>query len=114
MIQAEKLEKSYSSVKAVDDFTLEIGRGEIVGLLGPNGAGKTTIMKIFTGYHFPTSGKVSINGYDVYKQSLKVKECMGYLPEMAPLYNDLTVLEYLHFICDLRKIAKEKRKNEID
>lgn len=114
MIQAENIEKKYGSFTAVEDISLSIGRGEIVGLLGPNGAGKTTIMKIFTGYHFPTNGKALINGYDVYSDSLKIKESIGYLPEMAPLYNDLTVLEYLLFICDVRKIAKEKRKSEID
>ncbi|MCL2481343.1 MAG: ABC transporter ATP-binding protein [Spirochaetaceae bacterium] len=114
MIQAENIEKKYGSFTAVEDITLSIGRGEIVGLLGPNGAGKTTIMKVFTGYHFPTKGKALINNYDVYSDSLKVKESIGYLPEMAPLYNDLTVLEYLLFICDVRKIAKEKRKKEID
>ncbi len=114
MIQADGIEKKYGTFKAVDDVSLSIGRGEIVGLLGPNGAGKTTIMKIFTGYHLPTKGKAVINGYDVYNEPLKVKESIGYLPEMAPLYNDLTVREYLSFICDVRKIDKEKRKNEID
>lgn len=114
MIQAEGIEKKYGTFKAVEDVSLDIGRGEIVGLLGPNGAGKTTIMKIFTGYHLPTKGKATINNYDVYLDPLKVKESIGYLPEMAPLYNDLTVLEYLSFICDVRKISKEKRKNEIE
>ena len=114
MIQAENIEKKYGYFTAVEDISLSIGRGEIVGLLGPNGAGKTTIMKIFTGYHLPTNGKASINNYDVYSDSLKLKESIGYLPEMAPLYKDLTVLEYLLFICDVRKIAKEKQKTEID
>ncbi|MCL2293691.1 MAG: ABC transporter ATP-binding protein [Spirochaetes bacterium] len=114
MIQAENIEKKYGSFTAVEDISLSIGRGEIVGLLGPNGAGKTTIMKIFTGYHFPTKGKALINNYDVYSDSLKVKKSIGYLPEMAPLYKDLTVYEYLQFICDVRKITKEKRKTEIE
>lgn len=114
MIQAKSLEKNYGSFKAVDSVSLSIGRGEIVGLLGPNGAGKTTIMKVFTGYHLPTAGTVSVNGYDVYSQPLQVKESIGYLPETAPLYDDLTVKEYLSFICDIRKIDKERRKKEID
>jgi len=114
MIQAEGIEKKYGQVKAVDDVSLSIGRGEIVGLLGPNGAGKTTIMKILTGYHLPTKGTARINNFDVYTEPLKIKESIGYLPEMAPLYNDLTVREYLSFICDVRKIDKYKRKIEID
>lgn len=114
MIQAKSLEKNYGSFKAVDSVSLSIGRGEIVGLLGPNGAGKTTIMKVFTGYHLPTGGTVSVNGYDVYSQPLQVKKSIGYLPETAPLYDDLTVKEYLSFICDIRKIDKEIRKKEID
>ncbi|MDX9801904.1 MAG: ATP-binding cassette domain-containing protein [Spirochaetia bacterium] len=114
MIQAEGIEKKYGSFKAVDDVSISIGRGEIVGLLGPNGAGKTTIMKILTGYHLPTKGTAVINSYDVYKEPLKVKESIGYLPETAPLYTDLTVNEYLSFICDVRKIGKDKRKEAID
>lgn len=114
MIQAEGIEKRYGSFMAVDNVSLSIGRGEIVGLLGPNGAGKTTIMKIFTGYHLPTRGKAEINGYDIYTDPLKVKESIGYLPEMAPLYSDLTVREYLSFICDVRNIGMDIRKREID
>ena len=114
MIQAEGIEKKYGTFKAVDDVSMSIGRGEIVGLLGPNGAGKTTIMKILTGYHLPTKGTAVINSHDVYREPLKVKESIGYLPEMAPLYTDLTVLEYLSFICDVRKIGKDKRKESID
>ena len=87
MIKTENIVKKYGKVKAVDKVSINIGKGEIVGLLGPNGAGKTTIMKILTGYHFPSDGKASINGFDVYENPLKVKQSIGYLPEMAPLYN---------------------------
>ena len=114
MIKVDNVVKKYGNVKAVDSVSLNIGKGEIVGLLGPNGAGKTTIMKILTGFHFPTEGSASINSYDVYENPLKVKESIGYLPEMAPLYNDLNVHEYLSFIADVRKIPAERKKIEIE
>ncbi len=114
MIKVDNVVKKYGNVKAVDSVSLNIGKGEIVGLLGPNGAGKTTIMKILTGFHFPTEGSASINSYDVYENPLKVKESIGYLPEMAPLYNDLNVYEYLSFIADVRKIPAERKKIEIE
>ncbi len=114
MIKVDNVVKKYGNVKAVDSVSLNIGKGEIVGLLGPNGAGKTTIMKILTGFHFPTEGSASINSYDVYENPLKVKESIGYLPEMAPLYNDLNVHEYLSFISDVRKIPAERKKIEIE
>ena len=114
MINTDNIVKKYGKVKAVDDVSINIGKGEIVGLLGPNGAGKTTIMKILTGYHFPTSGSAKINGYDVYENPLEVKKSIGYLPEMAPLYNDLNVYEYLSFIADVRKLPKESRSKEIE
>lgn len=114
MIKTDNIVKKYGNVKAVDEVSINIGKGEIVGLLGPNGAGKTTIMKILTGYHFPSSGKALINGFDVYENPLEVKQSIGYLPEMAPLYNDLNVHEYLSFIADIRKIPADKRAQEID
>jgi gliding motility-associated transport system ATP-binding protein len=114
MIKTENIVKKYGKVKAVDKVSINIGKGEIVGLLGPNGAGKTTIMKILTGYHFPSDGKASINGFDVYENPLEVKQSIGYLPEMAPLYNDLNVHEYLSFISDVRKIPVDKRAQAID
>ena len=114
MINNDNLVKKYGKVKAVDNVSINIGKGEIVGLLGPNGAGKTTIMKILTGYHFPSNGTASINGFDVYENPLKVKESIGYLPEMAPLYNDLNVYEYLSFIADVRKIPADSKQKEIE
>ena len=114
MIKVENIDKIYGRFKAVDNVSFHIGNGEIVGLLGPNGAGKTTIMKILTGYHYPTHGTAILNGYSIYDDLLKVKESTGYLPEMAPLYDDLTVIEYLDFMADIRKIPKNRKKAEID
>lgn len=114
MIHVKNIEKIYGKFKAVNNVSFDIGRGEIVGLLGPNGAGKTTIMKILTGYHYPTSGNAILNGYSIYDNPLKIKESTGYLPEMAPLYDDLTVIEYLDFMADIRKINKEIKKREIE
>ena len=114
MIKVENIDKIYGRFKAVDNVSFHIGKGEIVGLLGPNGAGKTTIMKILTGYHYPTHGTAILNGYSIYDDLLKVKESTGYLPEMAPLYDDLTVMEYLDFMADIRKVPKSRKKQEID
>ena len=114
MIKVENIDKIYGRFKAVDNVSFHIGKGEIVGLLGPNGAGKTTIMKILTGYHYPTHGTAILNGYSIYNDLLKVKESTGYLPEMAPLYDDLTVMEYLDFMADIRKVPKSRKKAEID
>ena len=114
MIKVENIDKIYGRFKAVDNVSFHIGKGEIVGLLGPNGAGKTTIMKILTGYHYPTHGTAILNGYSIYDDLLKVKESTGYLPEMAPLYDDLTVIEYLDFMADIRKVPKSRKKTEID
>ena len=114
MIKVENIDKIYGKFKAVDNVSFHIGKGEIVGLLGPNGAGKTTIMKILTGYHYPTHGTAILNGYSIYDDLLKVKESTGYLPEMAPLYDDLTVMEYLDFMADIRKVPKNRNKAEID
>jgi len=114
MIKVENIDKIYGKFKAVDNVSFHIGKGEIVGLLGPNGAGKTTIMKILTGYHYPSHGTAIINGYSIYDDLLKIKEATGYLPEMAPLYDDLTVIEYLDFMADIRKVPKSRKKQEID
>lgn len=85
--------------------------GQIVGLLGPNGAGKSTTMNIMTGYISATSGEVKVGGYDILEQPIQAKKLIGYLPEIPPLYEDMTVAEYLNFICDLKGIRKRQRKN---
>lgn len=102
MIKIEHLIKNYGSNCAVDDISLDIGEGEIVGFLGPNGAGKSTTMNILTGYLSSTSGRVSVAGLDVLSRPLEAKRQIGYLPEQPPLYLDMTVDEYLGFNYDLK------------
>ncbi|HUX50607.1 MAG TPA: ATP-binding cassette domain-containing protein [Spirochaetia bacterium] len=102
MIDVQHVGKLYGSFEAVRDVSFQVRESEIVGLLGPNGAGKTTIMKILTCYHFPSTGTVTLNGHDIYDDPLGVKRSVGYLPENAPVYSDLTVLEYLNFIAQAR------------
>jgi ABC-2 type transport system ATP-binding protein len=106
MIEAAGLSKSYGTLAAVQDVSFTVGGGEIVGLLGPNGAGKTTIMKILTCSLFPTRGTARVNGHDVLDEPLEVKRSVGYLPENAPLYPDLTVREYLSFIAEARGLPR--------
>jgi ABC-2 type transport system ATP-binding protein len=100
----ESLTKVYDSQKAIDNISFEIHKGEIVGLLGPNGAGKSTTMKIISCFTLPTSGNVTVFGYDIYDHSQKVKEKIGYLPEQNPLYDDMYVKEYLVFIAHVHKL----------
>ncbi len=105
-IKLENITKIYGAQKAVDEISFEIKSGEIVGFLGPNGAGKTTTMKILTCYIPPSSGKASVNGYDVVDQSIEVRRQVGYLPEHNPLYLDMYVKEYLGFMGELHGIKK--------
>ena len=109
MIEINHLVKKYGSHVAVDDLSLTVEPGKIYGFLGPNGAGKSTTMNIITGYLAATSGEVKINGFDVLKQPEEAKKCVGYLPELAPLYMDMTVKEYLDFVAELKKIEKSLR-----
>ncbi len=97
-IKIEGITKFYGQQKALDNVTLSISKGEVVGLLGPNGAGKSTLMKILTTVIPPTSGTAQVNGLDVQEQSLEVRKCIGYLPELNPLYSDMYVREYLTFV----------------
>lgn len=113
MIEVSALSKKYGSFKAVDNVSFTIKKGEIVGFLGPNGAGKSTIMNILTGYLSLTEGKVSIDGYDVLENPKQAKKRIGYLPEIPPLYTDMTVREYLNFIYELKKV-KFPRAPHID
>ena len=113
MIEINHLVKKYGSHVAVDDLSLTVEPGKIYGFLGPNGAGKSTTMNIITGYLAATSGEVKINGFDVLKQPEEAKKCVGYLPELPPLYMDMTVKEYLAFAAELKKIPKAERKNQI-
>lgn len=113
MIQAQNVIKTYGETKAVHDVSFSMGKGEILGLLGPNGAGKTTLMKILTCYHFPDYGTVEIAGESIFEAPEKIKEGIGYLPENAPVYADLTVAEYLDFISDARHVLKQKKKDSL-
>lgn len=109
MIEVKSLSKKYGKHLAVDNVSFSIEKGEIVGFLGPNGAGKSTIMNILTGYISYTSGNVSIDGYNILEQSEYAKRRIGYLPEIPPLYLDMTVTEYLYFIYDLKKVKFPKK-----
>ena len=109
MIEINHLVKKYGSHVAVDDLSLTVEPGKIYGFLGPNGAGKSTTMNIITGDLAATSGEVKINGFDVLKQPEEAKKCVGYLPELPPLYMDMTVKEYLDFVAELKKIEKSLR-----
>lgn len=111
MIKVENLTKQYGSHRAVDNISFEVGKGEILGFLGPNGAGKSTTMNILTGYLSATSGTVTINGYDVLDNPNEAKASIGYLPEQPPLYQDMTVREYLNFMCDLKKCALPRQRH---
>lgn len=113
MIEIRNLTKKYGDHIAVDDISLDIRPGKIYGFLGPNGAGKSTTMNIITGYLAPTSGEVKIDGHDIYKEPEKAKACIGYLPEIPPLYVDMKVAEYLKFVAELKKVKKEDIDNEV-
>lgn len=113
MIEVENLVKKYGSNIAVDHLTFHVEKGQIYGFLGPNGAGKSTTMNIMTGYLAATEGSVKINGFDILTQPEEAKKCIGYLPELPPLYLDMTVREYLMFAAGLKKIKKDDRKNQI-
>ena len=113
MIQVEGLRKLYGPFEALKGISFTVGRSEIVGFLGPNGAGKTTTMKILTGYISATSGRYRVAGHDGFEDSLSVRKNIGYLPENAPLYPDMGVVDYLKFVCEIRRIPKGERKARI-
>ncbi len=112
MIEVKNLVKQYGKKRAVDDVTFTVNKGEILGFLGPNGAGKSTTMNIITGYLSATSGTVTINGHEILDDPVNAKKSIGYLPELPPLYLDMTVKDYLDFVYDLNK-AKLPRKQHI-
>ena len=113
MIEVQHLTKRYGSNIAVNDVSFTIREGEIVGFLGPNGAGKSTTMNILTGYLSATDGNVTIGGYDILENPNEAKKQIGYLPELPPLYQEMTVKEYLNFMCDLKQ-CKLDRKEHLD
>ena len=113
MIEINNLVKRYGDKKAVNGISFTVEKGEVLGFLGPNGAGKSTTMNIITGYLSSTSGSVKVNGHDILEEPEEAKRCIGYLPELPPLYLDMTVLEYLNFVCDLKGVKKDIRKKQL-
>ena len=114
MIEVEKLTKKYGDHVAVDNLSFRVERGMIYGFLGPNGAGKSTTMNMMTGYIAATSGTVKINGYDILKNPEQAKKSIGYLPELPPVYPDMTVYEYLKFVAELKKVKRSEQKAQIE
>ncbi len=114
MIEVKDLVKRYSKNTAVDHLNFHVQKGQIYGFLGPNGAGKSTTMNMMTGYLAPTEGQILINGYDVAEDPMEARKCIGYLPEIPPLYPDMTVLEYLRFAAELKQVPKNERSTEIE
>ena len=114
VIEVSELTKRYGKNVAVDHLSFRVKKGQIYGFLGPNGAGKTTTMNMMTGYLAPEEGKVVINGHDISEEPVAARKCIGYLPEIPPLYLDMTPFEYLQFAAELKGVPKEKRTKEIE
>lgn len=111
MIEVKNLTKRYGALKAVDDISFSVDSGEVLGFLGPNGAGKSTTMNIITGYISSTSGTVTVDGSEILEEPKKTKAKIGYLPEIPPLYPDMTVRKYLEFMFDLKKVKLPKKEH---
>jgi len=109
MIHVENLTKYYSDLCAVDQINFDIQKGQILGLLGPNGAGKTTTMRMLTGFLRPTSGSIRIKDYNLDEHSVEIKKLLGYLPESAPLCHEMLVYDYLHYVANIRELARDKK-----
>ena len=114
MVEIENLKKCFGPFTAVQDVSFEVKKGEVLGFLGPNGAGKSTTMKMITGFLTPTAGRVSVAGFDIETQPLEVKRRIGYLPEGAPAYPDMTPLEFLDFIAQIRGFQGKEKQQRID
>ncbi|MDJ0706174.1 MAG: ABC transporter ATP-binding protein [Leptolyngbyaceae cyanobacterium MO_188.B28] len=114
MIEAEYLNKTYGSTAAIQDVSFRVEPGEILGFLGPNGAGKTTTMRILTGYLPATSGSARIADYEVHTHSMEVRKRIGYLPETPPLYREMTVERFLHFVAQIKGVAAGDRSQRVE
>lgn len=114
MIEIRNLSKRYGALTAVNDISFSVSPGEVLGFLGPNGAGKSTTMKMITGFLAPTTGSISVCGHDVQDDPLAAKAVMGYLPEGAPSYGEMTVRKFLDFIADVRDLSGERRRARLD
>ena len=113
MIEVQHISKRYGRVTAVDDVSFRVERGEILGFLGPNGAGKTTTMRILTGYMPASEGRATVAGYDIFANPIEAKRHIGYLPEMPPLYPDMTVREYLDFVARIKGVPSRERRQRV-
>ena len=113
MIKIENLVKSFGAKRAVDGISFAVERGEVVGFLGPNGSGKSTTMRMITGYYAPSAGKVSVGGHDVTESPLAAKRLIGYLPENAAAYTDMTVRGFLDFMAELRGLAGDAKRRAV-
>lgn len=113
MITIEGLTKRYRDLTAIEDVSFSVGKGEIVGFLGPNGAGKSTTLRILAGFMPATAGRAHVAGFDVFEKPLEVKRRMGYLPEVPPVYPDLTVAEYLSFVASLKGIRGRANRADV-
>ena len=113
MIKIANLVKAFGAKRAVDGVSFTVERGEVVGFLGPNGSGKSTTMRMITGYYAPTEGKVSVGGYDVVESPLEAKRLIGYLPENAAAYSEMTVRGFLAFAAELRGLSGEAKKKAL-
>jgi len=113
VIKVENLSKSFGSKRAVDGVSFEVGKGEVLGFLGPNGAGKSTTMRMITGFIPPSAGAVSVCGLDVQENPIEVKRSIGYLPEAAPSYTEMSVLSFLKFAAEMRGLRGEARRSAI-
>ncbi|HLX79115.1 MAG TPA: ATP-binding cassette domain-containing protein [Burkholderiales bacterium] len=113
MIKIENLVKSFGAKRAVDGISFAVERGEVVGFLGPNGSGKSTTMRMITGYYAPSAGKVSVGGHDVTESPLAAKRLIGYLPENAAAYTDMTVRGFLDFMAELRGFAGDAKRRAV-
>ena len=114
MISIKNLKRSFGPIVAVNGVSFDVRKGEVLGLLGPNGAGKSTVMKMLTCFLLPDSGTATVCGHDILNDPVSVKKSIGYLAENVPLYNEMTVNDFLNFVCDIREITGKNRKQAID
>lgn len=114
MIEISNVTKKYGSFTAVNDISFTVQNGEIIGFLGPNGAGKSTTMNMIAGFIEPTEGTIIVNGYDIQKKPQKAKKQIGYMPESVPLYQELTVREFITYMAELKKVDRKSRKEEVE
>ena len=114
MIKVENLKKNFGTKVAVNGISFEVAKGEVLGFLGPNGAGKSTTMRMITGFITPTAGRVSVGGHDMSDDPVPAKRIIGYLPENAPSYSDMTVSGFLHFTAEIRGLSGEAKTKAVD